>query len=160
MVKVVIQVNLICITVGASSSRVDGSDGKIIGGTAANSGQFPHQCWLSIKTAGGNFFCGCNSILFVSNKKDCSFPHAVSTGSVLSDTWILTAAHCAQDAFEIAVTMGDTDRTTPEGEVTFTNKTVIIHESWRPNLIRNDVAVIQIDPVTFDGALKRLDVYY
>ena len=43
--------------------------GRIVGGTAAKSGQFPYQVALQLD----GFFCG---------------------GSIISDRWILTASHC------------------------------------------------------------------
>lgn len=50
------------------------SEGKIVGGSIARAGEFPHQVSIQ-QTATGNHFCG---------------------GSILNRRFILTAAHCTQ----------------------------------------------------------------
>lgn len=50
-------------------------DSRIIDGSPAAVGQFPWQVAVFFVVGGGTFFCG---------------------GSVISNQWVLTAAHCAQ----------------------------------------------------------------
>lgn len=50
-----------------------GSYQRIVGGQLASSGQFPYQAALIMSNGRKSWFCG---------------------GSIISDRWILTAAHC------------------------------------------------------------------
>jgi secreted trypsin-like serine protease len=58
-----------------SASTCDQSTGLIVGGTKTKKGEFPHMAALGWKSLDGNveFFCG---------------------GSLISDLFVLTAAHC------------------------------------------------------------------
>lgn len=114
-----------------------GSNGnKIVGGNVAKPGDFPHQCHLRITTPQGDSFCGC---------------------SIISDSWILTAAHCTSGSTAITVTMGDHDLDAVEGtEVTRVAIKNITHENYGSIIIRNDVAVIQIDPVPLNDNIKAI----
>ncbi|XP_026330914.1 transmembrane protease serine 9-like [Hyposmocoma kahamanoa] len=112
---------------------------RIIGGSAAVLGQFPYQAGIHLEIAGitGVGVCG---------------------GTLVSETRIITAAHCWFDGFSQVITMsarlgtvllfGNDGITTPK-----TNQ-VIMHPDWFPAMIRNDVAVMYLpNAVTLSNTL-------
>ncbi|XP_023726958.1 brachyurin-like, partial [Cryptotermes secundus] len=92
---------------------------RITGGISAERGQFPWQVGLII---GGSSFCG---------------------GSLISERWVLTAAHCAGNSYEVRLgaTRLDIDEA---GSQVLTSRTSIVHENYNSNTINNDIAVIQL----------------
>nr|CAD7435457.1 unnamed protein product [Timema monikensis] len=104
-------------------------DPRIIGGASAARGQFPWQAYLIL---GGSGLCG---------------------GSIISSTWILTAAHCLQGFDTFSVTLGATSRAVPQiGSHTQVSRLAIIHAQYSGIFIRNDIGLIRLDSaVAFSG---------
>lgn len=74
------------------------------------------------------------------------------TGSIISDSLILTAAHCPDGADSVSVTLGDTSRNQNEGtEVTVTATRITIHEDWGSVRIINDIALLEVPKITWNG---------
>nr|CAD7415666.1 unnamed protein product [Timema cristinae] len=97
-------------------------DPRIIGGASAARGQFPWQAYLIL---GGSGLCG---------------------GSIISSTWILTAAHCLQGFDTFSVTLGATSRAVPQiGSHTQVSRLAIIHAQYSGIFIRNDIGLIRLD---------------
>ncbi|XP_063052449.1 ovochymase-2 [Engraulis encrasicolus] len=101
---------------------------RIVGGTEALYGSHP---WLVSLKSMGLHFCG---------------------GSILSDRWILTAAHCLYHMSNstlqnVTAVVGEHDRRRPDrGEQTFRLKTVKIHEKYRSSSPMNyDIALLELD---------------
>ncbi|KAH8373215.1 hypothetical protein KR009_002517 [Drosophila setifemur] len=95
---------------------------RIVGGTRAKEGQFPHQ--ISLRS-GGNHICG---------------------GSILSASFILTAAHCVKSgnnltpASRLSIQAGSL--TLSKGGVRIPVSKVTVHPGYKGN--GNDVAVLRL----------------
>ncbi|KAH9409327.1 hypothetical protein TYRP_010330 [Tyrophagus putrescentiae] len=103
-----------------SGGIVGAEDEKIVGGTKAGEGAYPHQ--VSLRT-NGRHFCG---------------------GSVISAGWVLTAAHCTvgQSPSRISVVVG-TNRLNAGGQ-TYRVQRIINHPSYNRNNNQNDISLLQI----------------
>ncbi|CAH2041376.1 unnamed protein product, partial [Iphiclides podalirius] len=102
-------------------------DVRIVGGSAARLGQFPYQAGLIADITGtsGRGVCG---------------------GTLITAWRVLTAAHCWFDgqnqAWRFTIVLGSITLFT--GGTRLESTQVVMHESWNPNLIRNDIAVIYL----------------
>lgn len=94
---------------------------NILGGAQIDIEDAPYQ--VSIEGSGGNHFCG---------------------GSIISDRWILTAAHClsGQNASNITVHAGSTDQTNNAIGQRIGAQTLFVHPSYNATTLENDVALI------------------
>ncbi|KAF4520238.1 hypothetical protein B566_EDAN009963 [Ephemera danica] len=113
--------------VGHSKSK---GEGRIIGGSQSEVHQFPYQVGLFMD---GLYFCG---------------------GSVLSDTIIMTAAHCAEGTGQFEVHLGAQNiyqNNEPDHQVVFT-RDYTVHAMWNAQTINNDIAFIRLEaPVSGPG---------
>lgn len=102
-------------------------DNRIINGIPAKRGQFP---WQVAIISDDNYFCG---------------------GSLISDTWVLTAAHCTDNRTSFVVYLGTVhliDR--DSGSVTQVTSKSIVHSEYNNTSFSNDIALIQLpEPVDF-----------
>lgn len=116
---------LVCVILILAIISIHGfPDGnRIVNGQDASAGQFPFQVLLRITSLWGLSLCG---------------------GTLISDQWVLTAAHCAQNAIEIQVTMGRLQSNGGTGGLQVTSREFIVHENYESFSIRNDVAVIKL----------------
>ncbi|KAJ1984967.1 hypothetical protein H4R34_000310 [Dimargaris verticillata] len=82
--------------------------------------------------------------------------------SILSDTWLLTAAHCLVDANRIIrspcslqVGAGTTANTTAHlADVA----SIVIHESYNATSSKNDIGLIELDtPLTFSNGIQPIE---
>uniref|UniRef100_A0A2A4K197 Peptidase S1 domain-containing protein n=1 Tax=Heliothis virescens TaxID=7102 RepID=A0A2A4K197_HELVI len=98
---------------------------RIIGGSSASLGQFPYQAGLIVNFPGQLSACG---------------------GSLLNQRRVLTAAHCWFDgknqATSLTVVLGSITLFT--GGTRLLSNNVVMHGSWTPILIRNDIAIIKL----------------
>ncbi|XP_012268512.2 trypsin-like isoform X1 [Athalia rosae] len=105
------------------------SGSRIIGGSNANIGQFPHQVSLR-RTSNGVHFCG---------------------GSIVDEEWIVTAAHCMYSdgrrigASTITIYAGDllldTVSSTSQRRIV---KSIFVHENFNLSTLRNDIALLKL----------------
>ncbi|KPJ09997.1 Collagenase [Papilio machaon] len=106
---------------------------RIVGGSPAALGAYPHLGGLLISlSSGGTSVCG---------------------SSLLSNTRLVTAAHCWFDgrnqARQFTVVLGSTRLFSGGTRVVTSN--VRTHESYRPATLHNDVAIIAIGRVEFNN---------
>ncbi|XP_075977323.1 collagenase-like [Anticarsia gemmatalis] len=114
----------------------DGS--RIVGGSAAALGAHPHLGGLVITlTNGATSVCG---------------------SSLLTNTRSVTAAHCWWDgrnqARQFVVVHGSVRLFS--GGVRTTTTNVVMHGSWNPNNLNNDVAVINHNFVTYTNVIRNI----
>ncbi|KAM8709575.1 hypothetical protein ACLKA7_016390 [Drosophila subpalustris] len=114
-------------------------DGRITNGQLAEPGQFPYQVGLLLYVDGGAAWCG---------------------GSLISDRWIVTAAHCT-DALTTGVDVylgawNRQDKTEKGQQIVFVEtKNVIVHENWEPTTLSNDISLIKLPvPIEFNERIQ------
>uniref|UniRef100_A0A182NXS5 Peptidase S1 domain-containing protein n=1 Tax=Anopheles dirus TaxID=7168 RepID=A0A182NXS5_9DIPT len=116
--------------------------GRIVNGDEAVPGQFPYQIALLSTFSGGSGLCG---------------------GSILTNNYILTAAHCVVDGGGALATQGTAilgahDRTVEEPtqqRIGFVQAGVAVHPSYNPTLIRNDIATVRLStPAVFNARVQ------
>ncbi|XP_053371256.1 serine protease 27-like [Clarias gariepinus] len=104
---------------------------KIVGGEDAAAGSWP---WQVSFQRGGSHFCG---------------------GSLISEKWVLSAAHCFQSitAPDITIFLGLASLQGFNSNMqTATTSNIIINEAYDPVSNDNDIALVELDfPVTFSS---------
>ncbi|XP_050738551.1 chymotrypsin BII-like [Eriocheir sinensis] len=105
---------------------------RIVGGVEATPHTWPHQVALFIDDM---YFCG---------------------GSLISNEWVLTAAHCMDGAGFVEVVMGAHNiRLNEDTQVSMTSTDFFVHENWNSFLLTNDISLIKLpSPVTFDANIQ------
>nr|XP_020486823.1 transmembrane protease serine 2-like [Labrus bergylta]XP_020486824.1 transmembrane protease serine 2-like [Labrus bergylta] len=125
-------VSLKCIECGESSAA---PSSRIVGGTEAVNGAWPWQVSLQID---GQHACG---------------------GSIISPEWILSAAHCFQDAFSYTgrwrVYSGDVSLIRMSLGDSKTVRKIITHEKFDTLTNDNDIALLKLSsPLTFSNMVR------
>ncbi|ERL93372.1 brachyurin [Dendroctonus ponderosae] len=98
------------------------SGSRIIGGSVAARGAFPYQAALIIN---GNSFCG---------------------GSIISNQWVLTAAHCVDTATSVQLILGAHNPRTTVNEPTqvrLASDGRVVHADWNRNTLQYDIALLR-----------------
>lgn len=99
---------------------------RIVGGTESTSGEWPWMVLLSTSNSTSNFFCG---------------------GSLISERWVLTAAHCVLNSpGAIYAFVGEYSKSTNDISA---NKisTIIVHPDYDPLTSDNDIALLKLSNV-------------
>ncbi|RZF36281.1 hypothetical protein LSTR_LSTR006786 [Laodelphax striatellus] len=110
------------------------TSGKIVGGVAAERGQFPWQISLQILT-------------------DTSARH-ICGGAIVSAHWIVTAAHCVYRVGpeKLSVVAGDYNLYTVEGHEQRRRVVKVIRQNYVRQNFSNDIALLQVWPkLRLDG---------
>ncbi|CAL4158803.1 unnamed protein product, partial [Meganyctiphanes norvegica] len=112
---------------------------RIVGGTETMLHEWPWQVALRYRSSTGQQFCG---------------------GSLISPSWVLTAAHCVQDltTSQIVVSIGDHDKTTGSDTSHTVHRYItqkIVHSDYNANTIINDISVIELSsPVQYSPGIS------
>ncbi|KAF2905795.1 hypothetical protein ILUMI_00390 [Ignelater luminosus] len=108
-------------------------EGRIVGGSAAGNGQYPHQ--ISLRR-GNSHFCG---------------------GSILSNRFVLTAAHCThgQSPSGIAIVVGTNYLNS--GGTAYGVAQIINHANYDPQDNANDISILVVSgSIAFTPAVKSI----
>ncbi|XP_047486380.1 chymotrypsin BI [Penaeus chinensis] len=105
---------------------------RIVGGVEATPHSWPHQAALFIDDM---YFCG---------------------GSLISNEWVLTAAHCMDGAGFVEVVLGAHNiRENEASQVSIVSTDFFTHENWNSWLLTNDIALIRLpSPVSTNSNIK------
>jgi len=109
------------------------SQEKIVGGHEAGENQWPWQVALFIDDA---WFCG---------------------GSLISDEYVMTAAHCADGAsyFNILAGAHDVRASSEPHRVEITSYEGFTHPNWDPNTLENDIALVRLpEKIEFNDYIR------
>jgi len=122
-------------TCGISGRSSDDDFDKIVGGQAADKGEYPWQVSMQRSSWSGSYhFCG---------------------GSIIDERTVVTAAHCIEgvSASSLQVVAGDHRLKSSEGtEQTVSVSRIISHRSYNSNTFSNDIAILKLaTPLKFDG---------
>ncbi|KAH8345947.1 hypothetical protein KR067_010230 [Drosophila pandora] len=100
------------------------SHGRISGGDLAALNQFPYQVGLSIEEP-NEMFCWCGA-------------------SLISEWYLLTAAHCVENAVSITFYLGGVARLSPRQLIRSSSPKVHLHADWNSKTYENDIALIRL----------------
>jgi len=117
--------------------------GRIVGGSDAYPGEFPHQITLLRGGPSGSLMCG---------------------GSLVSSRWVVTAGHCCdgQSASRLGVAVGSHNlyQTDPDQE-NIQVKTVVLHEDYDSFNIENDICLLELEtPATLGSNVAAISLPY
>ncbi|XP_041450551.1 brachyurin [Drosophila obscura] len=124
----------VAVQVGCLDLRHGALTGRISGGEVARDNQFPYQVGLSIEEANDLFsWCG---------------------GSLISDQYLLTAAHCVEEAISITFYLGGVQRLSPQQLIRANSPVVYLHPDWDSQSLENDIALLRLpEPAVFSSSI-------
>ncbi|KAE8751978.1 hypothetical protein FOCC_FOCC001141 [Frankliniella occidentalis] len=116
---------------GLDKTFVPSTDDQIVGGKDAKRNQFPHQASMQVSVPG------------------YPKPQHICGGTLIADTWVLTAAHCVYGvpsfATGVSVVLGITSLTKDDGQ-RLTVEQAMVHAQYDPqaNVGPYDIALLKL----------------
>ncbi|XP_046448092.1 brachyurin-like isoform X2 [Daphnia pulex] len=136
---------------GVGNPPDDNSWMRIVGGVETAPNEFPWQVFLVLEKANHQLFsCG---------------------GSLISDRWILTAAHCLENVAIVHVTLGahNVDDDQEIHQENYRSRDYYIHPDWDSNTLQGDIGLIRLPqsidfsdyvrPICLDSPSESLNDY-
>ena len=123
----------------AVAAFLDRREPKVVGGDIAPEHAFPWQVSLGVS--------------WITDPREAHF----CGGSIYSDRWVVTAAHCVVDLLpeNIAVTAG-TNRLS-EGAQRYNVSRIIAHKAYNDDTSDSDIALLELfDPLTLDDTKRAI----
>ncbi|XP_067642759.1 collagenase-like [Eurosta solidaginis] len=106
---------------------------RIANGQTAPANEFPYQAYLVLSEGEYSNFCG---------------------GSLISNEWVLTTAHCTFTAISGTVYLGSITRLDPIVRLEVHKCDIKVHPEFDMETIINDIALIKIPAVKYSDAIK------
>jgi len=119
----------------AAECGIEGPPAKdrIVGGEEAAENQWP---WIVALFVDDSWFCG---------------------GALISEKWVMTAAHCVEDAlyFDVMAGAHNVRAGSEPHRVEITSFNGFTHEDWDHSTLANDIALIELpEPIEFNDYIK------
>ncbi|XP_055910569.1 brachyurin-like [Eupeodes corollae] len=126
------------IQINPNIEEVSSEEGRITNGKVAEPKQFPYQVGLLLYSDEGKSWCG---------------------GTLISDQWIVSAAHCAEGVKSADVYLGATNRTdrSEVGQqiVKVGKDNIFVHEAWDSERLLNDISLLKLpNPVELSDYIR------
>lgn len=112
------------ISIDNNFSGLSGAVPQIVGGEQASRNEHPWMVYLTIRNSGGTFSCG---------------------GSLISEEWVLSAAHCLDPGSTVTVSVGVFDLRETARRNRFDAESIFVHPSYRNVSTGFDIALIKLD---------------
>lgn len=121
------------ITEGSDDQSVEDIDGDIVGGNPTDITAVPWQAAIIVERSTGSVICG---------------------GSILSERWVVGAAHCFDRGGDVFVATGVSTIQAATREAQRARR-VVIHPGFTRSTFVNDIALVELTtPVELDGVLR------
>ncbi|KRF97666.1 uncharacterized protein Dwil_GK27879 [Drosophila willistoni] len=108
---------------------------RIVNGQQAGEGQFPYIVALSIQRKVKFNYCG---------------------GSIIANDWILTAAHCTQNAQRVIIYYGSIEKSKAQVVVEVQARSIIQHPKYDRTDLTNDISLIHSKWIDFNDRIQRI----
>ena len=111
---------------------------NIVGGNTAADGEFPFLVRLYVTISGATYLCG---------------------GSLLSDTWVITAAHCLEGASASGISIRAGSNQKSSGGEVISATHLFVHPDYDNSTLDNDIALIELSAAVSapnTGTISRL----